>query len=105
MKRNKPLFVWAFSKSRHGGEDKNQNIFYKAENIRLWSAMARYDSSNGTSFASQFDVSAPESSTKSMQEVEADYLQHRAQRDPIEDATVSPSGSERAQGRNHDRAG
>ena len=80
----KALFEWAFSKPRpKGKEDKNQNIFYKAENIRLWNEMAKYDGENMTAFASQFDVSAPETATKSMRIVEAEYLHHKAQQTPL----------------------
>ena len=77
------LFAWAFSKPRKGGEDKNQNVLYKAENIRLWSSMAKYDSSKGTAFASQFDVDDPAGTSKTMRVVEADYLHHKAQQTPL----------------------
>lgn len=78
------LFVWAFAKPRRGKDEDNENVFYKAENIRLWSAMARYDSSNGTAFAAQFDVSDPENVAKTMRVVEAEYLHHKAQRSPLD---------------------
>lgn len=78
----KALFEWAFSKPRKS-EDKNQNVFYKAENIRLWNEMAKYDSENATAFAAQFDVTAPEKATKSMRIVEAEYLHHKAQQTPL----------------------
>ena len=78
----KALFEWAFSKPRKS-EDKNPNIFYKAENIRLWAEMAKYDTENMTAFASQFDVSAPETATKSMRIAEAEYLHHKAKQTPL----------------------
>jgi hypothetical protein len=78
----KALFAWAFSKPR-ANEDKNPNILYKAENLRLWNEMAKYDSENATAFASQFDVSAPEKATKSMRLVEAEYLHHKARQTPL----------------------
>lgn len=78
----KALFEWAFSKPRKN-EDENPNIFYKAENINLWKAMAKYDSENATAFAAQFDVSAPEQATKPMRLVEAEYLHHKARQTPL----------------------
>ena len=78
------LFAWAFSKPQLGNDEDNENIFYKAENIRQWSAMARYDSSKGTAFAAQFDVSDPENVTKTMRIVEAEFLHHKAQRSPLD---------------------
>ena len=78
----KALFEWAFSKPRKS-EDKNPNILYKAENIRLWNEMAKYDGENATPFAAQFDVSAPEQATKPMRLVEAEYLHHKARQTPL----------------------
>lgn len=79
------LFEWAFSKPRtRGKEDENQNIFYKAENIRLWNDMSKYDVANGTGFATLFDVDAPEQATKSMRLVEAEYLHHKALQKPLD---------------------
>lgn len=79
----KALFQWAFSQPRKGGEDKNPNIFYKAENIRLWNDMSKYDAENGTGFASQFDVSNPEQAAKSFRLVEAEYLHQKARQTPL----------------------
>ncbi len=78
----KALFQWAFSQPRKD-EDKNPNVFYKAENIRLWNDMSKYDSENGTGFASQFDVSNPEKATKPMRLVEAEYLHQKARQTPL----------------------
>jgi hypothetical protein len=79
----KALFEWAFSKPRKD-KHKNPNVFYKAENIRLWNDMAKYDNEKGTSFASQFDVGAPEQATKSMRLVEAEYQLHAARQTPLD---------------------
>lgn len=79
----KALFHWAFSQPRKGGDDKNPNIFYKAENIRLWNDMAKYDAENGTGFASQFDTGNPETVTKPMRLVEAEYLHQKARQTPL----------------------
>lgn len=78
----KALFEWAFSKPRKN-EEKNPNVFYKAENIRLWAQMAKYDGENATAFAAQFDVSAPEQATKPMRLVEAEYLHHQSRQTPL----------------------
>lgn len=76
------LFIWAFSKPRKS-EDKNPNILYKAENIRLWNEMAKYDAEHGTGFATLFDVNAPEQAGKPMRLVEAEYLHHKARQTPL----------------------
>jgi hypothetical protein len=78
----KALFQWTFVQPRKN-EDKNPNVFYKAENIRLWNDMAKYDTENGTAFASQFDVADPEKATKRMRLVEAEYLHHKARQTPL----------------------
>jgi hypothetical protein len=81
------LFEWAFKLPRKNeDEDENPNVFYKAENIRLWAAMARYDNKHGTSFAAQFDVSNPED-TRPMRQVEAEFLHHKARRTPVDTLT------------------
>lgn len=79
----KALFAWAFEKPRQRKGVKNENIFHKAENIRLWSTMKRYDDRTGTAFASQFDVSDPEAA-KPMSQVEVDYLAHKNLRTPLD---------------------
>ena len=79
----KALFTWAFEKPRQGKGIKNENIFHKAENIRLWSTMKRYDDRAGTAFASQFDVSEPETANP-MSQVEVDYLAHKNLRTPLD---------------------
>ncbi|RVU18495.1 hypothetical protein [Methylobacterium oryzihabitans] len=58
------LFAWAFAKKRQAGGDDydspNENVFQKAEDIRVWQSLARYDKQNGTKFADRLDVSNPE---------------------------------------------
>lgn len=76
------LFEWAFSKPRKN-QKTNPNVFHKAENIRDWATMAKYDAANGTSFASLFDVNEPEQATKTMREAMADYSIHRIQKTPV----------------------
>jgi hypothetical protein len=56
-KASEALFQWAFSKTRKGS--KNDNVFRKAEDIRGWQALAKYDADKGTPFASQLDVDNP----------------------------------------------
>lgn len=77
------LFKWAFSQPRKGKGDENKNIFYKAENIRLWNQLHSYDGDTGTSFAAQLDVDDPDAA-KPMRLVEADFLQHKTKRSPID---------------------
>lgn len=77
------LFQWAFSKPRSGKEDENENIFYKAESVRLWNQMATYDGNARTNFAKQLDVNAPEEA-RPIRVIEAEFLQHKTQRTPIE---------------------
>ena len=76
------LFKWAFRLPRKG-EDENPNILYKAESIRLWNQMKRYDNKKGTTFADQLNVADPDSAP-SMRTLEAEYLAHKAQVSPIE---------------------
>lgn len=80
------LFKWAFAKPRSGKEEDNENVFYKAESVRLWNQMATYDGKAGTNFAKQLDVDAPENA-RPIRVVEAEFLQHRTQRTPIDALT------------------
>lgn len=80
------LFQWAFSKPRSGKEEDNDNIFYKAESVRLWNQMATYDGKTGTNFAKQLDVDAPEEA-RPIRGIEAEFLQHKTQRTPIDALT------------------
>lgn len=80
------LFQWAFSKPRSGKEEDNDNIFYKAESVRLWNQMATYDGKTGTNFAKQLDADAPEEA-RPIRGIEAEFLQHKTQRTPIDALT------------------
>lgn len=77
------LFQWAFAKPRNGNGDENGNIFYKAESIRSWQQMSRYDATAGTSFAKQLDVEAP-TEAQPISKVEAAYSLHKTQSTPID---------------------
>jgi hypothetical protein len=76
------LFKWAFEKPRPKNKE-NPNIFYKAESIRSWNEMRRYDDQNGTSFASNFDVAEP-GKARPMKTVEVEFLSHKAQQSPVD---------------------
>lgn len=80
------LFKWAFALPRPGGDELNPNVFYKAENIGLWSKMKTYDGKKGTNFAGNFDVADPEKAP-AMRSIEADYLQHQTRSTPIDAVT------------------
>ena len=81
------LFKWAFAQPRSGKEEDNENVFYKAESVRLWNQMATYDGKAGTNFAKQLDVDAPEDA-RPIRVIEAEFLQHRTQRTPIDALTA-----------------
>jgi len=81
------LFQWAFSQPRSGKEEDNENIFYKAESVRLWNQMATYDGKSGTNFAKQLDVNAPDEA-RPIRVIEAEFLQHKTQRTPIDALTA-----------------
>lgn len=80
------LFQWAFSKPRSGKDEDNENIFYKAESVRLWNQMATYDGKCGTNFAKQLDVNSPDEA-RPIGVIEAEFLQHKTQRTPIDALT------------------
>jgi len=80
------LFQWAFSKPRSGKEEDNENVFYKAESVRLWNQMATYDGKSGTNFAKQLDVDTPDEA-RPIRAIEAEFLQHKTQRTPIDALT------------------
>lgn len=80
------LFQWAFSKPRAGKEEDNENVFYKAESVRLWNQMATYDGKAGTNFSKQLDVNSPEDA-RPIRVIEAEFLQHKTQRTPIDTLT------------------
>jgi hypothetical protein len=76
------LFKWAFSKPRDE-EDENPNIFYKAESIRTWDQMRKYDLKKQTDFADNFNVDDP-NSAPTMRKIEAEYLHHKAYVTPLD---------------------
>lgn len=80
------LFQWAFSKPRPGKNEENENIFYKAESVRLWNQMSTYDSKNATNFAKQLDVSSPDEA-RPISVIEAEFLNHKAQKTPVDTLT------------------
>ncbi len=75
------LFKWGFVHPRGDG-DENRNIFRKAEDIRLWAKMKRYDNDHGTTFADQIDVENPDDA-RPMAELEAEFLARKAQISPL----------------------
>lgn len=78
------LFKWAFSKPRNRNDvDDNENILRKAEDIRLWSQIARYDEKNRTMFATRLNVNAPDEAS-SIAAIEADFLKHKLHRSPVD---------------------
>jgi hypothetical protein len=78
------LYKWAFAKPRdRDEEDENPNILFKAENIRLWDQMRKYDIKRQTNFADNFSVDDPDSAP-TMRKIEAEYLQHKAYVSPLD---------------------
>ncbi|GGO13383.1 hypothetical protein [Micromonospora parathelypteridis] len=75
------LFKWIFRHPRGRTADDNPNVFYRHENVLLWDQLKRYDEKQGTAFAARFDVTNPDDAP-TMQEVEAEYLAHKAGRKP-----------------------
>lgn len=72
------LFQWVFKLPRGANKDgDNPNIFYRHENIREWEAMHRYDVKNGTDFAEEFNVEAPEEAPPFV-EIEAVWRTHKS---------------------------
>ena len=69
-----------------GKDEINPNIFYRAENIGLWSKMKSYDGKKGTNFASHFSVEDPDKAPP-MRSIEANYLQHQTRSTPIDAVT------------------
>jgi hypothetical protein len=82
------LFKWAFSKSRkdvgqHEDDEKNPNILYKAEALRAWDKIKKYDDDHKTGFHRRMDVEKPDEAV-SMRKVTADYLNHKTQSRPMD---------------------
>jgi hypothetical protein len=77
------IFEWVFKDPRPATAEDNPNKFYRHENVQLWEQINNYDTKNGTSFATRFDVADPASAPK-MIEVEVDYLAHKSRRKPAD---------------------
>jgi len=77
------IFEWVFKEPRPAKAEDNTNTFYRHENVQLWEQMNNYDTKNGTSFATRFDVADP-ASAPPMIEVYADYLAHKSRRKPAD---------------------
>lgn len=81
------LFKWAFSKVRKStGDDKdaiNENVFQKAEDIRLWQKVSRYDAKTGTTnFARRISIAEPDEATP-VWRLNREADSHREQNTPI----------------------
>lgn len=81
------LFQWAFSKPKEtAGDDPdaiNENIFQKAEDIRLWQKIARYDAKTGTTtLARRLSIATPEDATP-VWRLGREADSHREQNTPI----------------------
>ncbi len=81
------LFKWAFSKKRPStGDDKdaeNENIFQKAEDIRLWQRVARYDAkTKTTNFARNLSIADPDDAI-AVWRLNREADTHREQNTPI----------------------
>ncbi|HET9637663.1 MAG TPA: hypothetical protein VFP12_00480 [Allosphingosinicella sp.] len=81
------LFQWAFAKQRSGGGDDdeaiNENVFQKAEDIRIWQRISRYDSKTGvTNFAKRLSVANPGDAV-AVWRLEREQLAHREKNTPI----------------------
>jgi hypothetical protein len=82
------LFKWAFSKSRKdvnedNEDEKNPNILHKAEALRDWDKIKKYDDDHKTGFHRRLDVENPDEAV-SMRRIEIAYLAHQARIRPIE---------------------
>lgn len=76
------LFKWAFSKSRKdvtedNEEEKNPNILHKAEALKDWDKIKKYDDKHKTGFHRQLDVENPDVGI-SMRRVKIAQLMHQA---------------------------
>jgi len=81
------LFQWAFSKKRDTtGDDLdavNENVFQKAEDIRLWQKISRYDAKTGvTNFARRLSIASPEDATP-VWRLSREADSHREQNTPV----------------------
>ncbi len=81
------LFNWAFSKPRKSAGDdpdsENENVFEKAEDIRIWQKVARYDSKSGTTnFARRLNLANPEDAIP-VRSLAGEMDAHREQNTPV----------------------
>jgi len=76
------LFQWAFKYPRSDADD-SKNVLRKAEDIRLWAKMKRYDDTHGTTFASRLDVEKPEDAVP-MGTVELEFLERQRATTPLD---------------------
>lgn len=81
------LFKWAFAKSRKAAgndpDEINENVFQKAEDIRLWQKIARYDAKTSTTnFARRLSLSSPDDATP-VWRLNREADSHREQNTPI----------------------
>jgi hypothetical protein len=76
------LFKWAFRYPR-GDAEESKNVFRKAEDIRRWAQMKRYDDQNATNFASRLDVEKPDEA-ESMSTLELAFLERQRSTSPID---------------------
>lgn len=83
------LFKWAFAKKRKGDPDDpdatNENVFQKAEDIRLWQKISRYDTVDAkglTNFAGQLSIANPDEATPVWQ-INRQADSHRERNTPV----------------------
>jgi hypothetical protein len=81
------LFQWAFAKPRKSGGDdpdaESANVFEKAEDIRIWQKIARYDAKTGTTnFARRLNIANPQDAIP-VRTLASEMNTHREQNTPI----------------------
>lgn len=81
------LFKWAFAKPRKSAGDdpdsENENVFEKAEDIRIWQKVARYDAKSGTTnFARRLSIANPEDAIP-VRTLASEMDAHREQNTPV----------------------
>lgn len=81
------LFKWAFSKPRKSAGDdpdaENENVFEKAEDIRIWQKIARYDAkSSTTNFARRLNIANPDDAIP-VRSLASEMDAHREQNTPV----------------------
>lgn len=83
LTREDVIFEWIFKLPRPKTARDNPNKFYRHENVLVWDQMHRYDIENKTDFSRRFNVEEPENAP-TMFEVEADFNNFRARRQPTD---------------------